>query len=176
MEISTSKTEELQRSRNSVQYSLQVDGVSLKLVEKIKYLGFAFTSDGRQDKEFKVCSGKTNAVIRALYHSVVLKRELSRKIKLLGFRSIFVPILTYGHESWKMIKNVWSQMQAFEIKFFKTKFKSFDFDKLVALRFENCSISIRYLSVSKAISIHNLAMYAKFSVTAFQVNLGCQSE
>ena len=99
MKISTSKTEVLHLSKNSVQCSLLVGGVSLKQVEKFKYLGVAFTSDGRQDEELNVRSGKASAVLRALHHSIVLKRELSRKAKLSVFKSIFVPVLTYGHES-----------------------------------------------------------------------------
>ena len=51
MKISTSKTEVLHLSRNSVQCFLQVGFVSLKQVEKFKYLGVALTNDGRQDKE-----------------------------------------------------------------------------------------------------------------------------
>ena len=60
---------------------LQVGGVSLKQVERL-YLGVAFTSDGRQDEELDVRSGKASAVMRGLHHSVVLKWELSRKAKL----------------------------------------------------------------------------------------------
>ena len=103
MKISTSKTEVLHLSRNPVQCSLQVGGVSLKLVEKLKYLGVAFMSDG-QDKELDVRSGKASALMRAFHYSVVLKRELSRMAKLSVFKSIFVPMLTYGHESW-VIRN-----------------------------------------------------------------------
>ena len=35
-----------------VQCSLQVGGVSLKKVEKFKYLEVTFTSDGRQDEDW----------------------------------------------------------------------------------------------------------------------------
>ena len=61
MKISTSKTEVLHLLRNPVQCSLQVGGVSLKQVEKFKYAGVAFTSDGRQDEELHVRSGKVSA-------------------------------------------------------------------------------------------------------------------
>ena len=46
IKISTSKTEVLHISRNSVQCSLQVGKVPLKQVEKFKYLEIAFTSNG----------------------------------------------------------------------------------------------------------------------------------
>ena len=70
---------------------MQIDGVSFKQVEKFKYLGVAFTSNERQDEELDVRSGKARAVMRVLHHSVVLKREVSRKVKLSEFKSIFVP-------------------------------------------------------------------------------------
>ena len=54
MKMNNFKTEVLHLSRNPVQCSLQVGGVSLKLVEKFKYLGVAFTSDGKQDEELDV--------------------------------------------------------------------------------------------------------------------------
>ena len=58
--------------------------------------------------------------MRALHHSVVLKWELSREAKLSVFNSTFVPIFTYGHESWVMIERVRSQMQASEMRFLRT--------------------------------------------------------
>ena len=103
---------------------MQVGGVSFKQVEKFKYLGVAFTSDGRQDEELDVRLGKASAVMRALHHLVVLKWELSRKTKLSVFKSIFVPILSYRHESWVMTQRVRSQMQASEIRFLR-KIKGF---------------------------------------------------
>ena len=102
MKISTAKTEVLHLSRNPDQCVLQVNGATLKQVEKFKYLGVAFTSDGRQDEELDTRIGKTSAVMRALLYSVVMKRELSIKEKLSIFIAVFVPILTYGHESWVM--------------------------------------------------------------------------
>ena len=51
MKISTAKTEVLHLSRNPDQCVVQVNGVTLKHVEKFTYLGVAFTSDGRQDEE-----------------------------------------------------------------------------------------------------------------------------
>ena len=50
----------------------------MKQVKKFKYLGVAFTSDGRQGEKLDVRSGKASTVIGALHGSVVLKWELSR--------------------------------------------------------------------------------------------------
>ena len=93
IKISTAKTEVLHLSRNPGQCVLQVNGATLKQVEKLKYLGVAFTSDGKQDKELDTRGGKTSAVMRALHYSVVMKRELSKKAKLSIFKTVFVPMV-----------------------------------------------------------------------------------
>ena len=66
-----------------------------------------------------VRSGKASTVMRALHHSIVLKRELLQKAKLLALKSIFVPIFTYGHESLVMTERMRSQMQASEMRFLR---------------------------------------------------------
>ena len=113
------RTEVLHLSRNPAQCSLQVGGVQLKQVEKFKYLGVTFSSDRKQDKEIDNRISKASAVMQALQGSVVTKRELSKKAKLAIFRSIFVPILTYGHESWVMTERMRSQVQASEMRFLR---------------------------------------------------------
>ena len=119
MKISTAKTEVPHLSRNPDQCLLQVNGATLKQVEKFKYLGIAFTSDGRQDEKLDTRIGKASAVMRALHYSVVMKRELSKKAKLSIFKAVFVPILTYGHESWVMTERMRSQVQASEVRFLR---------------------------------------------------------
>ena len=77
----------------SVQCSLQKNEVTLQLMEKFKYLGVIFLSDGRQENKLNTHIGKASAVMHQLYQSVALKRELCTKAKLSVFRSVFAPIL-----------------------------------------------------------------------------------
>ena len=98
MKISTTKTETMCLSRQPKQCSLQIEGVQLKQSEKFKYLGVSFTSDDRQNSELDIRIGKASAVMRQLHRSVVLKRELCTRAKLSVFKSVYVPLLTYGHE------------------------------------------------------------------------------
>ena len=113
------KTEVLHLSRNPDQCVLQVNGATLKQVEKFKHLGVAFTSDGRQDEELDTRIGKASAAMRALHYSVVMKRELSKKAKLSIFKAVFIPILTYSHESWVRTERMQSQVQASEMRFLR---------------------------------------------------------
>ena len=119
MKISTAKTEVLHLSRNFDQCSLQVNGGTLKQAEKFKFLGVAFTSNGRQDDELDTQISKASAVVRALHCLLFMKQELSKNAKLSIFKTVFVPILTHGHKSWVMTKRVRSQVQASELRFLR---------------------------------------------------------
>ena len=88
-------------------------------MEKFKYLGVTFSSDCRQDDKLDTHAGKTSPVMQQLCQLVVLIRELCTRAKLSVFRSIFVPILTYGHECWVMTERVRSRVQVAEMGFFQ---------------------------------------------------------
>ena len=144
MRISTAKTEIMCLSRHPVQCSFQTNGVTVKPTEKFKYLGLTFSSDGRQDNELNTRFEKASAVRRQLYRSVVLKRELYTKAKLSVFKSIFVPILTYGHECWIMTEKVRYPVRAGEMGFLrKVRGLLLYLTRLKTLTFVNLSTSNR---------------------------------
>ena len=89
MKFSTVKTEVLHLSGNYGQYVVQMNGATLKQAEKFKYLGVAFTNDGRQYKELNTLTDKASAVMRALHYSVVLKQEYCRKRQSSQFSAQF---------------------------------------------------------------------------------------
>ena len=93
--------------------------------------------------------------MQALHYSVVMKRELSKKAKLSIFKAVFIPILTYGHESWVMTERIRSQEQASEMRFLR---RIEGVTKCLALRFENLLTSSRYFSELKDLSLDGLAM------------------
>jgi len=77
---------------------LQVSGNTLQQVETFQYLGVVFTSDGSRNKGINTWFGKANAVLHEVYCSVVTKWEISKIAKPSVVKSVFVPILTCGHE------------------------------------------------------------------------------
>ncbi len=54
----------------------------LPQVDEFKYLGVLFTSEGRMEREIDRRIGVASAVMRSMYRSVVMKKELSCKAKL----------------------------------------------------------------------------------------------
>uniref|UniRef100_A0A8C6M4A0 Reverse transcriptase domain-containing protein n=1 Tax=Nothobranchius furzeri TaxID=105023 RepID=A0A8C6M4A0_NOTFU len=119
MRISTSKSETMVLDRKRVACHLRVGGEVLPQVEEFKYLGVLFTSEGRRDREIDRRIGSASAVMRTLSRSVVGKRELSQKARLSIYRSIYVPILTYGHELWVMTESTRSRIKAVEMSFLR---------------------------------------------------------
>ncbi|KAK3515281.1 hypothetical protein QTP70_013483 [Hemibagrus guttatus] len=119
MRVSTSKSEAMVLDPKKVACTLQVGGEILPQVEEFKYLRVLFTSEGRMDREIDRRIGAAAAVMRSMYQSVVVKKELSRKAKLSMYQSIYVPTLTYGHELWVMTERVRSRIQAAEMSFLR---------------------------------------------------------
>ncbi|KAK3542618.1 hypothetical protein QTP86_031319, partial [Hemibagrus guttatus] len=117
MRVSTSKSEAMVLDRKKVACTLQIGGEVLPQVEEFKYLGVLFTSEGRMDREIDRRIGAAAAIMRSMYRSVVVKKELSRKAKLSIYQSIYIPTLTYDHELWVMTERVRSRIQAAEMSF-----------------------------------------------------------
>ncbi|XP_061676240.1 forkhead box protein J2 isoform X3 [Syngnathoides biaculeatus] len=82
MRICNSKSETMVLSRKRVACPLRVGDEILPQVEEFKYLGVLFTSERRMEREIDRLIGAAFAVMRSLYQSVVVKKELSRKAKL----------------------------------------------------------------------------------------------
>uniref|UniRef100_A0A8C6NQ68 Reverse transcriptase domain-containing protein n=1 Tax=Nothobranchius furzeri TaxID=105023 RepID=A0A8C6NQ68_NOTFU len=117
MRISSSKSETMVLIRKRVECLLRVRDEVLPQGEEFKYLGVLFTSEGKLEREIDRWIGAASAVMRALYRSVVLKKELSQKAKLSIYRWIYVPTLTYGHELWVATERTRSRIQAAKMSF-----------------------------------------------------------
>ena len=67
---------------------------TLKQVEKFKYLGVAFTRDGRQDEGLDTRkinkAGLSDTVMRVLHFSVVMKQKIVKKSKSSQFSEQFL--------------------------------------------------------------------------------------
>ncbi|KAK0136316.1 hypothetical protein N1851_027786 [Merluccius polli] len=117
MRISTSKSKSMVLNRKRVECTLRVGDEILPQVGEFKYLRVLFTSEGRMEWEIDRRIGAASAVMRTLHGSVVVKRELSRKLSI--YQSIYVPDLTYGHELWVMTERTRSRVQAAEMSFLR---------------------------------------------------------
>ncbi|TWW75399.1 hypothetical protein D4764_13G0000610 [Takifugu flavidus] len=86
--ISISKSEAMVLAWKKVECLLRVWEEVLPQVEKFKYLGILFTSEGRMEREINRWIGAASAVVWVLNRSVMVKKELSQKAKLSIYRLI----------------------------------------------------------------------------------------
>ncbi len=82
----------------------------------VSYCPHFWGQNGAWDGQADWCSGSSSA---GVYRTVVIKRELSQKGKLLIDQSIYVLTLTYGHELWVVTKRMKSWIQAAEMRFLR---------------------------------------------------------
>ncbi len=120
MRISISKSETMDLSRKRVDCPLWVREELLPQVEEFKYLGVLFRSEGKMEREIDRWTGAASAVMQMLNQSVVVKRELSRKVKISIYRLIYIPTLTFGHELWVMTERIRLLIQVAEMSFLCT--------------------------------------------------------
>ena len=94
MKVSSYNSKALVLNWKKVKCSIRVGDESLPQAEE--YLRILFTSHGRLEQEMDRRIGASSAVVRALFRSVVVKKEMSLSI----YWSIFVPTLTYSPKIW----------------------------------------------------------------------------
>ena len=79
---------------------------------------WVFTSD-EVGTEINTRIGKAHSVLREIYCSVLTKWELSKTAKLSVFKSVFVPILTCGHEFQVTTERILSKEQTAEMGYLR---------------------------------------------------------
>ena len=119
MQISTKKTEVMVLSRQKEQCAVSVNGTPLKQVEKFKYVGIESSNNARQDCEIDRRIESASAILRSLYRSVVAKKEISRRTRMVIFNAVYRPTLVYGHGQWVTTERIRSRIRAAEMRFLR---------------------------------------------------------
>jgi len=120
MKTSTKQTELKSLDQPKAVYAAS-GGNTLQQVAKFKYLKvvqYLRVTWGGARRSLHGLVKQTQFSV-SFYRSVMTKRELSNTAKLAVFKSVFVPILRYGHESWVMGERILSQVQAAEMAFMR---------------------------------------------------------
>ena len=90
----------MSRDRNAGRdHSVKTDNSSIERVEEFKYLGTTLTDQNSIQQEIKRRLNSGNAC----YHSVqnlLSSRLLSKNLKIKIYRTIILPVVLYGCETW----------------------------------------------------------------------------
>ena len=114
--MNTEKTTTMVFSRKQVDCSVEVDGRKLENVGKQTYLGVILNEDGRMECELEKRIGAALSAAGAVRSQVFESRELSRSAKMLVYKAMIEPTLTYGAESWVLKEREKQRVQAAEMR------------------------------------------------------------
>jgi len=104
----------MSRDQNAGQiHSVRTDNSTFDSVEEFKYLGTNLTIQNSMAEEIKSRLRSGNAC----YHSVqnpLSSRLLSKNLKIKIYRTIILPVVLYGCETWSLTLRVERKLMVFE--------------------------------------------------------------
>jgi len=114
--ISADKTKYMVTSRDQNAeriHSVRIDNSTFERVEEFKYLGTTLTNQNSIPEEIKIRMRSGNAC----YHSVqnlLSSRLLSKNLKIKIYRTIILPVVLYGCETWSLTLREERKLRVFE--------------------------------------------------------------
>jgi hypothetical protein len=116
LEVNAEKTKYMVVSRNQnarQNHNIKIDDKSFERVEEFKYLGATLMNRNsiREEIKSKLKSGN------ACYHSVLnllSSRLLSKNTKIRVYRTIILPVVLYGCETWSLTPREEQRLRVFE--------------------------------------------------------------
>jgi hypothetical protein len=116
LEVNLEKTKYMLMSRSQKvgqKCSIKIVNRSFEYVAKFKYLGTMLTDQNHMHEEIKSRLNSGNAC----YHSVqslLSSRLLSRKLKVKIYKTIILPVVLYGRETWSLSVREEHRLRLFE--------------------------------------------------------------
>ena len=82
-------------------HSMKVDNSSIERVEEFKYLGTTLTNQNFIQEEIKSRLKSGNACYYSV-QNLLSSRSLSKNLKIKIYRTIILPVVLYGCETWSL--------------------------------------------------------------------------
>ena len=96
-----------------VSHSMKIDNRSIERVEEFKYLGTTLTNKNSIQEEIKSRLKVRNACYYSV-HNLLSSSLLSKKLKINIYRTIILPVVLYGCETWSLTLRGERRLRVFE--------------------------------------------------------------
>ena len=107
------------KENEKVKPKIVIDSTELETVEQFTYLGTIFTSNGKIGQEIKNRISQATKTYYQINKTIVNKKEVSEKTKMQIYRTVFLPTLLYGSESWARTTKTDQRITATEMKYLR---------------------------------------------------------
>ena len=130
MKLNENKTKVQTIGKEKRKLQIKIDKTDLEQVDTYPYLGITIEESGNQEIEINKRIGNALKMFYAMNKTFIQKKEVSEHTKTTVFKSIYIPILTYGCETWILTQKMKSKIQATEMKFLRRIKKVTKLDKI----------------------------------------------
>jgi hypothetical protein len=116
LEVNAEKTKYMVMSRNQNagrSHSIKIDSKSFERVEEFKYLGAALTNRNSIHEEIKSRLQSGNACCHSV-QNLLSCRLLSKNTKIRAYRTVVLPVVLYGCETWSLTLREEQRLRVFE--------------------------------------------------------------
>jgi hypothetical protein len=113
-EVNAEKTKYMVMSRNQnagQTHNIKIDSKSFERVEELKYLGTTLTN---RNSKRKLKADKTGNACYHLVQNLLSSRLLSKNTKIRVYRTIILPFVLYGCETWSLTLREEQRLRVFE--------------------------------------------------------------
>lgn len=119
LKINISKTKVMVISKENKNTNIEINQSKIEQVDVFKYLGVQIDREGNMESEVNERIGNAARLYHSLSKPFISKKEINRKTKMVVYKTIFRPILTYGSESWVLTNSMKSKIQAIDMKYLR---------------------------------------------------------
>ena len=95
------------------------DDTNIERVSQFKYLGSILRSDNSVDAEVESCINRAAQVFRSVSRLVWYQNKIKVSTKIKLFKSVIIPTLLYGSETWNLLTHHTQRLQVFVNKCLK---------------------------------------------------------
>jgi len=114
VDLDKSKYMVMSRDQNAGRnHSMKIDNSSFEKVEEFKYLGTTLTNQDSIQEEIKSRLKSGNACYHSM-QNLLSSSLLPKKLKIKIYRTIILPVVLYGRETWSLTFREESRLTMFE--------------------------------------------------------------
>lgn len=118
LKMNISKTKVMVIGQNNRNLNIAVNNESIEQVDQYKYLGVTIERNGNMEQEINERISSASRLYFSL-SSFMSNKAISTKTKMIVYKTVFRPILTYGSESWILTSRLHSKIQALDMKYLR---------------------------------------------------------